>query len=400
MKLPKPFKERDIEYMPNSMKIVRSTDITHYGIGCRVVMEKGIDFGNMASLVIGNKGIGKTKSIEALARISHREIFDEEVTLAAFDRDLNEKFSNNSITWLSKDLAKVSDEVVKGMFRVVCSLVYDHECKVKTSMYRAGIENATISFLGACTPDKFETIQDMPEYQQMHSDRLIRFWVFALTRKSIQKNVPWTKMLKPKSNFPLQTQVRVVKDSLWDEVKDMFEWQLTDERAEENTDNLLSGLARMNFRRRTRECDAKFVLLHSFNFRCEAKFGKRDYATGPLTVETDGLYYFGEALKRGSITVDWIEERRSMRERQTILDTLEECEDMLDVSRGGVIRAKESIVRKNIKPQLQFEKFMYKMAPEFLEEYEVPERKRKKRKKKKIKSRYRKRRTKDMLGPH
>jgi len=353
--------EADLEDIPNTVKIVHDVAESHFGLGTRIAFLKACDDGEQGVLQIGEKGVGKTKSLEAIERLDilqGREVFTREFTMAGTTTEFNEIFTNNRVTWICKDLAKLSDIVRDNMLKVACSILTDNVCQVKTSMYDCNISNSRISWLGACTFEIFNEMWQSPLWIGNYMDRILRYFAFAFKRKDINPKVPIIKAVK---NY--DGKVEVKKDALFDELVDCLEWQFTSERSFEYASRLLTGMARCNKRRYTTEADAKFLLLHSFNIEAEAWVGYRDTITSPLIINSDPLYVFSEALKRNGVTVERIAYRRRCDE-DVILNCLEEY-NFLFKRIGKTIFAHPTIVKDEFKPQIDFEKFCLERGDEF-----------------------------------
>ena len=359
--------------------IVRQVGTTHFGLGGRVAFLQAVNLALLGCLQVGTMGIGKTKCLEAMVqmlesalhirrvsftrkgkKVGYRKtkgdynwrVTTREFTMASIDENINEEFTDARITWISKDLAKLSTIVQENMLKVASSLISDHELLVTTTMYGANIHNCDCAWLGACTYEVFNNLMDSSLWRGMYQDRIMRYHSFQYRLANINTDVP-----SATCRIVLPDELPEVDQDKWfKRIVDMLEMQFTYERSVEYTQRLLQGMAIMNFRDKSVPADAKFILLHEFNIGAESYIAWRRTISAPLVIDTDVLLVLSEAIKRGEVTVPFLASKYHTDE-SAVMDNATEYPKLLKLTDGGNIIKPTPFVMRFMLAQNNFERW-------------------------------------------
>ena len=341
----------DLKELPVTQSIVKQIGSTHFGLGNRVAFLKVCDVANMGVMQVGVSGIGKTKSLVAVKNMPFRKVFTRKFTLAGIKPAFNKYFSNSEVTWINFELADMSEFVIENMFKVVCDVLTDRSCQVSTSLYDCNIQNATISWLGACTYEIYNRLWKIPAWRGNFKDRILRYFVFAYKRKRVNPNDPHASV---HFNLPAMHKVKITT-SLFDEVVETLEYQFTSERAFEYAERLLKGSARLNHRVEATDADAKFILLQKPCFEAEGWVGKRKEIAGPVQIDVGALKLFSEALKRGGVQIKKFVRLCRLESQGPIIDCLFKYPHLFKRISDWIF-PNPKLVAEQIVPQIEFER--------------------------------------------
>lgn len=347
------FTDSELRDIPNTISITRDIGLTHFGLGNRAAFLKLVDIANMGAIEVGVSGIGKTKTLKALESIAHKKVFTKKFTLAASTKKMNDYFSNSQVTWLSYELEDMSDMVFQNMMAVVSDLISEHYCDINTKHYHCNIENAYISWIGACTYELYNQIWMLPKWRGTMKDRVLRYFAFSFKRKNINIADPKAHL---DMNSPQDENMEMdMETGMFDSVVTLLESQFTSERSFEYATRLLKASAQLNDRSVVKDVDAKFILLHSSNIEAEKWASTRQDLSSPLRLETKTLQLFGEALKRNGVSIKQLAKREGLENESSILKSILSRPNLFQ-KMGDWVFPNIEMLSEKILPQIEFER--------------------------------------------
>jgi hypothetical protein len=310
----------------------------------------------LALLLIGEKGCGKTRTIEAVQQMSNRDVLVADYktlySLASFsedDKGRKDIFSGRKVLWLSRDLARVTYESLVNTLKLVCALITEHGVSGSTMMYDIDIKEAYCSWIGATTCEIFNMLWYSPLWRGNFMDRIFRFYMFPYARKKI--NPSPTKCTPRPIGTATLGEIKA-KDEYVDEIAKLLEMQFTYERSYEYAERLLKACAKVNGRTQVTESDVAFLKLFEFNFMLEKLAGYRPALSAPLELDIDSIVLFSEVLKRKQVTFSEIQYLYSCPISQW--KHLTENSMLFEVD-GETIKPNQSLYEKYIQPLIAFE---------------------------------------------
>ncbi len=290
-----------------TIKIIYQTEKTHKNLGLYVVMNKLIDLADMGLLIVAPRGKGKTRTIEALTQIPHRDILViTNLTPAGLPKFIN-KLDNNNVTVLNKDLSGFYTEYLREVgLNLVSSILTDHEYISSTGRHYIEIHNSTISFISSLQPNLMHKLSKMSTYNSMYKDRFIR--IYMIYYREVEPTPEYIKLNIELNPIPLEkiTIPHSIKESKqYKTLEKLLIEQTSPGRGKLYIQQLLKASASLNERDIVTDEDLQFLSLYIIPLGIEKIISERLYGPGePLIFDHNAysllfyIYEQGQATRR------------------------------------------------------------------------------------------------------
>ena len=276
--------------MTNS--IIAQTEKTHKNLGLYVVMNKMIDLANMGVLTVGPRGKGKTRAIEALVSIPHRDILIVTNLTPAGLPKFTDKLDNNEVTVLNKDLAGFYTDYLRDVgLNLVSSILTDHEYISSTGRHYINIRNSTISFISCAQHNLMHSLTKIDSWNSMYRDRLLRIYMLYWrkpepTPERIKIRVDLNPIPIDKVTIPID----IVNKPLYKKIENIIIEQTSPGRGKLYIQNLLKASASLNGRDIVIDKDLEFLSLFIIPMGLEKLLSERLYGPGESLIFNHNAY--------------------------------------------------------------------------------------------------------------
>ncbi len=275
--------------LENTVRIMQMIERTHRNLGLPTVFAKMIDLANMGMFLIGPRGTGKTRVMDAIIQLRHRDILEISRLTPAGLKRIADMLSDSEVTIVNPDFSSFySDYIRDAGLNVMAHLLTEHRVpKSWTAQYKYEVTNCTISFLSTAQPQLLRKINSIPQWESMYRDRFIRFcllYPFGTPDWTDKKpTVPEITMAGP--NILIPSEIKKMPE--YERIRRILSMQTSQGRSELYLNRLLKAHAQLNNRDTVIKADVEMLNLFSLYLVIDPLLSTRETVSSPLKFNPD-----------------------------------------------------------------------------------------------------------------
>ena len=298
---------RVIVLLDTTLSIIGQTERTHRNLGLYLVFAKLSDLADLGLFLVAPRGKGKTRIVEAITEIPHRDVLIITSLTPAGLPKLADELNNNRVTLLNKDVSTFYTDYLRDVgLNLIASLLTDHEYHSSTGRYYIDIKNAHVSFISAAQPKMIHKITKIDAWDSMYRDRYIRLYMLYYRPANYVEQKIKLEVEVPEDPIDQVTiPGNILESRDYKLVQAILQEQTSEGRGKLYINRLLKASAHLNGRDIVVEDDVKFLKLFILNIGLEKLLSERLYGVGESLIFNHNaaellfyIYEHGEVSRR------------------------------------------------------------------------------------------------------
>lgn len=293
--------------MENTIKVIKRVEKTHKNLGIPSVFAKLCDIANLGCLLVAERGRGKEATMNVIKQLRHRDVLEISRLTPAGIAGIAPQLNGHELTMINPDISSVYTDYLKDAFiNVISHLISEHRIPASyTAQYKYTVSDCTISFISGAQSKMIRKLQQLPSWESMYKDRLLRFYMFYPrgTPNYVDFMPDVGEITMGGSTVESISIPRsIMEDEKYLRLLILMRIQTSEGRSKTYLNRLLKASAWLNQRDVVTSGDLEFLNACGLNLHTEYMLSERETVSSPLLLNPDSYVLLFYIVEKENVT--------------------------------------------------------------------------------------------------